>query len=178
MRKNKTGRMTWQTLTIALILLLTKGVSTMAQISNKVCDTIPYEFIHNKIIIPVTVNGMQVKYIVDTGGMTGTMWETAVKMKATAAGYTRVSDVNARSSGYQEAYITNFSIGKGYKVPKLKTMVLPANPFFTGLGCGGYLRMVTLLHNQLSHRLTLTNHGHQLPLSSGTAESNGRRSPT
>ena len=44
--------MTWQTLTIALILLLTKGVSTMAQISNKVCDTIPYEFVHNKIIIP------------------------------------------------------------------------------------------------------------------------------
>ena len=73
--------MTWQTLTIALILLLTKGVSTMAQISNKVCDTIPYEFVHNKIIIPVTVNGMQVKYIVDTGGITGTMWETAVKMK-------------------------------------------------------------------------------------------------
>ena len=131
--------MTWQTLTIALILLLTKGVSTMAQISNKVCDTIPYEFVHNKIIIPVTVNGMQVKYIVDTGGITGTMWETAVKMKATAAGYTRVSDVNTQSSGYQEAYITNFSIGKGYKVPKLKTMVLPANPFFTGLGVVGIL---------------------------------------
>lgn len=81
--------MTWQTLTIALILLLTKGVSTMAQISNKVCDTIPYEFVHNKIIIPVTVNGMQVKYIVDTGGITGTMWETAVKMKLPLQGYTR-----------------------------------------------------------------------------------------
>lgn len=45
----------------------------VAQIQNKVCDTIPYEFIQEKIIIPVTVNGVNVKYIVDTGGRTGTM---------------------------------------------------------------------------------------------------------
>lgn len=42
----------WQTLTIALIFLLTKGVSTMAQISNKVCDTIPYELSTTKSSSP------------------------------------------------------------------------------------------------------------------------------
>lgn len=55
---------------LSLLLLLTCPQESLAQIRNKVCDTIPYEFIHDKIIIPVTVNGIQVKYIVDTGGRT------------------------------------------------------------------------------------------------------------
>lgn len=50
-----------------LLLFLNCGQETIAQIQNKVCDTIPYEFIQEKIIIPVTVNGVNVKYIVDTG---------------------------------------------------------------------------------------------------------------
>ena len=33
----------------------------VAQIQNKVANTIPYEFIQEKIIIPVTVNGVNVK---------------------------------------------------------------------------------------------------------------------
>ena len=96
----------------------------VAQIQNKVCDTIPYEFIQEKIIIPVTVNGVNVKYIVDTGGRTGTMYDAATEMKATAAGYMRISDVNAQGSNYQEAHVQNVSIGKNYKIKQLKTMVL------------------------------------------------------
>ena len=42
----------------------------MSQIQNKVCDTIPYELVHNKIIIPVTINGvMPVQIVDDLGGM-------------------------------------------------------------------------------------------------------------
>ena len=44
-----------------LLLFLNCGQETIAQIQNKVCDTIPYEFIQEKIIIPVTVNGVNVK---------------------------------------------------------------------------------------------------------------------
>lgn len=47
-----------------LLLFLNCGQRMAAQIRNKVCDTIPYEFIQEKIIIPVTVNGIKVKYIV------------------------------------------------------------------------------------------------------------------
>ena len=60
-----------------LLLFLNCGQRMAAQIRNKVCDTIPYEFIQEKIIIPVTVNGIKVKYIVDTGGRTGTMYDAA-----------------------------------------------------------------------------------------------------
>ena len=84
-------------------------------------------------------NGIKVKYIVDTGGRTGTMYDAATEMKATAAGYMRISDVNAQGSNYQEAHVQNVSIGENYKIKQLKTMVLPKNPFFTGLGVVGIL---------------------------------------
>ena len=46
-----------------LLLFLNCGQRMAAQIRNKVCDTIPYEFIQEKIIIPVTVNGIKVKSV-------------------------------------------------------------------------------------------------------------------
>ena len=75
-----------------LLMFLIYGKECMSQIQNKVCDTIPYELVHNKIIIPVTINGVKTKYIVDTGGKTGTMYDIALEMQANAAGYTRISD--------------------------------------------------------------------------------------
>ncbi|MEY8687027.1 hypothetical protein AB9N12_13145 [Bacteroides sp. AN502(2024)] len=129
------------TMLISLWLLFfpNGGQEMAAQIRNKVCDTIPYEFIQEKIIIPVTVNGVNTKYIVDTGGRTGTMYDAAMKMNATAAGYMRVSDVNAQSSNYQEAYVQDITIGKNYQIKQLKTMVLPKDPFFAELGVAGIL---------------------------------------
>lgn len=122
-----------------LLLFLTCGQNITAQIKNKVCDTIPYEFIREKIIIPVTMNGVKAKYIVDTGGKTGTMYDAAIEMKATAAGYMSISDMNTQGASYQEAHLQNVSIGQGYKIRQLKTMVFPKNPFFTELGVAGIL---------------------------------------
>ena len=45
-----------------LLMFLIYGKECMSQIQNKVCDTIPYELVHNKIIIPVTINGVKTKY--------------------------------------------------------------------------------------------------------------------
>ena len=122
-----------------LLMFLIYGKECMSQIQNKVCDTIPYELVHNKIIIPVTINGVKTKYIVDTGGKTGTMYDIALEMQANAAGYTRISDVNGQGQNYQEAYVSNVSIGNSYQIKLLKTMVLPKDPFFTDLGVAGIL---------------------------------------
>lgn len=124
---------------LTTLFVLCSCVNVLAQIQNRVCDTIPYEFIHEKIIIPVTVNGVKVKYIVDTGGQTGTVYDSAKEMNATAAGYIRISDVNALGENYQEGYIQNVCIGKNYKVKQLTTMILPKDPFFTELGVVGIL---------------------------------------
>lgn len=110
-----------------------------AQIRNKVCDTIHYEFIKDKIIIPVTVNNVKTKYLVDTGGRTGTMRNAAAEMKAVSAGYKQIADINTQSNSFQEAYIQDITIGKQYKLNQLKTLVFPHNPFLEELGVAGIL---------------------------------------
>lgn len=121
------------------VLSLTYGQGATAQVRNTVCDTISYEFIEEKIIIPVTVNGVKAKYIVDTGGKTGTLYDAATEMKASAAGYMSVTDVNTQAANFQEAYIKDLTIGSNYRVKQLKTMVFPKNSFFTSLDVVGIL---------------------------------------
>ena len=58
--------------------------SQYQQPTKRICDTIHYEFIQGKIVIPVVVNGVKVKYIVDTGGQTGTDWEHVKAMGGVA----------------------------------------------------------------------------------------------
>ena len=94
----------WSTrLLITLFVSVLPIVVRKAQKKNRrICDTIHYEFVQDKIIIPVTVNGVKVKYIVDTGGQTGTIREKAVEMKAIGGGGTSgVSDVNGMSLSYE-----------------------------------------------------------------------------
>ena len=121
-----------------LISLLSTSV-VKAQIKNKICDTIRYEFVHDKIIIPVSVNGVQAKYILDTGGRTGTMYDAALEMKATSAGFMKVSDMNSQSASYEEAHLKDLHIGKRFHVQQIKSLVLPINPFFKELGVVGIL---------------------------------------
>ena len=86
------------------------------QNTKRVCDTIHYEFIREKIIIPVTVNGVTVKYIVDTGGQTGTVREYAAEMKAMQGmGVRGVSDVNGMSLSYEEAVLKDVQLSPNYK---------------------------------------------------------------
>ena len=60
-------------------------------------------------------------------------------MQATAAGSMRISDGNGQGQNYQEAYVSNVSIGNNFQIKQLKTMVLPKDPFFTDLGVAGIL---------------------------------------
>ena len=104
------------------------------------CDTIHYELIREKIIIPVTVNGIKVKYIVDTGGKTGTMRDVAVDMKATSTGTsTSVSDINRAGTSFQTGILHDVELSPNYRLPRLETMIFPATGFFRELGVAGIL---------------------------------------
>lgn len=109
------------------------------QPSKRIRDTIPYEFIHDKIIIPVTVNGVSVKYIVDTGGKTGTVRQFAVDMGGKTAGNTMVSDLNRQSLSYETGILENVRLSANYQLSQLETMIFPSNGFFTTLGVAGIL---------------------------------------
>ena len=108
--------------------------------AGRVCDTIHYELIREKIIIPVTVNGIKVKYIVDTGGKTGTMRDVAVDMKATSTGTsTSVSDINRAGTSFQTGILHDVELSPNYRLPRLETMIFPATGFFRELGVAGIL---------------------------------------
>lgn len=120
--------------------LFTGGVGFAQQQTKRVCDTIHYEFIGDKIVIPVTVNGVAAKYIVDTGGQTGTDWEHAQKMGAVATGASNpIADLNGKKQLYQVAEVQDVQLSPNYKLSKLKTMVFPIIGSFQSLGVAGIL---------------------------------------
>lgn len=124
-----------------LILFLAGGWNYGQQpVSRRICDTVAYELIHGKIVIPVTVNDVKVKYILDTGGQTATMREDAVRMQAKASGTgSNVSDLNQMVTHYPVGVLENVALSPSYKLSKLNTLVLPPSGFFKALGVAGIL---------------------------------------
>ncbi len=123
-----------------LLWLCCIGKDTMAQKTKRICDTIPYEYLLEKIIIPIEVNGVKVKYILDTGGRTGTMWEDAVAMGVESAGSSvQVSDLNGEKSMYQKGILPKVKLSPNYTLNHLETMVLPEIGMFKDLGVAGIL---------------------------------------
>lgn len=124
-------------LCVVFVFSLTKG---FAQQTKRVCDTIHYEFVQDKIIIPVTVNGVKVKYIVDTGGQTGTDWENVQKMEGVGTGASKpIADLNGMKQLYQVAEVKDVQLSPNYKLSKMKTMVFPVGGIFKALGVAGIL---------------------------------------
>ncbi len=107
---------------------------------NEFCDTIHYEFIQDKIVIPVVVNRVKVKYIVDTGGQTGTDWEHVKAMGGVATGASNaISDHNDKKQLYQMAKVKNVQLSPNYMLAEMKTMVLPVIGSFKSIGVVGIL---------------------------------------
>lgn len=123
-----------------LLLVSSVMMKGYAQQTKRVCDTIPYEFLEDKIVIPVVVNGVKVKYILDTGGQTGTMWEDAVKMQVEATGTSvNVADLNGEGMNHQKGVLKAIQLSPNYMVDRLETMVLPEVGLFKALGVAGIL---------------------------------------
>ena len=86
------------------------------------------------------MNGLKVKYIVDTGGKTGTMRDIAVDMKALSTGTsTSVSDINRAGTNFQTGILQNVELSPNYKLSRLETMIFPMTGFFKELGVAGIL---------------------------------------
>lgn len=110
------------------------------QPAKRICDTIHYEYIRDKIVIPVTVNGVKVKYIVDTGGQTGTDWEHVKEMKGTSMGsFNPIADLNDKQQLYQLAEVRKVQFSPNYTIDKMQTMVFPVMSGFREMGVVGLL---------------------------------------
>lgn len=125
---------------VLMFFLLGNASNVCSQQTKRICDTIPYEFIEEKIVIPVEVNGVKVKYILDTGGQTGTMWKEATEMGVEGTGTsTSIADLNGETALYQEGMLRNVRLSPNYTLSQLKTMVLPEVGMFKSLGVAGIL---------------------------------------
>ena len=137
-------------LTRLIVALVFAGLATVpsaAQIQNRVCDTIPYDYIHNRIVIPVVLNGIPVRYIVDTGGQTGTVAEVAVKAGAEAQGYAGVSDLNSNKSVFQKGVISNVALSPHHTLAQLSSVInIPYRPERLKVGDGLPLLSTNSLH--------------------------------
>lgn len=132
-----------QIVTVGWLVILLLGWASSGwaqQATRRVCDTIPYELIHGKIVIPVKVNGRTVKYIIDTGGRTATVKEEALRMEAQLGlMQAMVSDFNQIGMNYPTATVSDVLFGTSYHLNSLETMVIPNNGFFKELGVAGLL---------------------------------------
>lgn len=125
---------------ILCLLLFSLGSQAQAQGQyQKVCDTIPYEIVYHKIVIPVEVNGKRVKFIVDTGGQTALTHSAAVELGAKQTSSRPISDFGGKASLYGEGEMYNVQLSPNLKIPIQKIIITPNVGFFKSLGVVGLL---------------------------------------
>lgn len=126
---------------LAIVFSVVFTFSLYAQDSfQKICDTIPYQLIHDKIIIPVSINDTIVQMILDTGGQTGVMYSHAKRLGIMSRGGGHlISDYGGKSVMYGQGEMYNVGYGSHFKLKSLKTMIFPENGFFNTLGVVGLL---------------------------------------
>jgi hypothetical protein len=76
------------------------------------CDTIPFDFVRNKIIIVVTVNGVNKRFIFDTGAVLTISKELQGLMNYPDIGAVEVDDVNSKSVAAKIVAMRAFQVGK------------------------------------------------------------------
>lgn len=122
-------------------ILLFSFLSAKSQgISQKVCDTIPYKLIHQKIVFPVKVNDTLVHFILDTGGQTGIMYGCIEKLGVKQLGGGRiVGDYGGNSLSYGKGTMNNILLGNHYKIASKEIVIFPDIAFFKKLGVVGII---------------------------------------
>jgi hypothetical protein len=75
------------------------------------CDTIPFDYIKNKIIISVKINGVNRRFIFDTGAVLTISEEVQTSMNYAKLGSVEVDDVNGKSSDTKIVAVKDLQIG-------------------------------------------------------------------
>jgi hypothetical protein len=76
------------------------------------CDTIPFELVRNKIIITVKVNGVNRRFIFDTGAVLTISEEVQAAMKYAGLGSVEVNDVNGKTTDTKIVDVSELQIGR------------------------------------------------------------------
>ncbi|WP_337966572.1 retropepsin-like aspartic protease [uncultured Flavobacterium sp.] len=75
------------------------------------CDTIPFEIVKNKIIIPIKINGAEKRFLFDTGSVLIISEEIQNAMNYSKIGDAQVDDVNKKSTDSKIVSVKELQIG-------------------------------------------------------------------
>jgi predicted aspartyl protease len=102
-------------------------------------DTIPFEIVHGKFIIDVSIHGKPVKMIMDTGGINTITADTVAHYGVTLSDNATFSDVNNARLNFSVGTADNLLVGKLLKWEAANMTVVPNNGFFRSIGVAGSL---------------------------------------
>ncbi len=125
-------------LLLLILFFTTSSLFAQRTITNRVCDTIPYEIIGEKLIIPFKVNEKEYKAIYDSGGQNGFICSAAVEMKArTKGGVRHVGGYGTGGMSFQEAVVDDVVFGGNYVLKTMDVMIFPDMAVMKSLGVVG-----------------------------------------
>ncbi|MCZ4245128.1 hypothetical protein [Pedobacter punctiformis] len=172
---------------VSIIAFFSIGVSAQDNFS----DTIPYQIVHDKIVISLKINGKDAKVVYDSGGKPWIIQSEAQRLGIGISGQTGVSDMNVKTSWQNKGSIAELVISKHCKRINQETIIGPNNGSFKTLGVAGLINnevfqdvVVTILSRENKLVITpyrpswvkktdgiqiksLTNHAFMIPLQIG-----------
>ncbi|WP_291128640.1 aspartyl protease family protein [Dysgonomonas sp. UBA7698] len=120
------------------ILLLPVAAKAQGSIVSK-HDTVRFELVQNKIIIPATLDGRATRFIIDTGGRNLITGDSAEYHNVEVTARQLISDVNSGSASMFSARAKELQLGPGIHLEAVPMLVAPPNNFFRELGVAGLL---------------------------------------
>jgi len=134
-RMSKPVKKRWIPFIFGILALL--PLSTFAQINFS--DTISYEIVKEKMIIAVKVNGLDTRFIYDSGGRPWIMKSEAERLGIVSSGYTTVSDLNNKNALQHSGDIKEIQLSKNFIKKNVITVISGDYNYFKGLGVAGLL---------------------------------------
>ena len=123
---------------ILYLAVLFLPVAASAQ-SVRVQDTIRFEVVQDKIIIPATLGGRPTRFIIDTGGRNLITRDSAEYHNVEPGGRQLVSDVNSGGVSMLTAQAKDLQLSDNIRLTTTPMLVTAPNKFFRTLGVAGLL---------------------------------------
>lgn len=122
---------------LLLYIFLCLPLAASAQSRQQRSDTIPFEIVQDKFIFEANIDGRHTRLILDTGGKTILVSDSAKTFETEFVRGTSIADVNNARIDTYVGKVKDFRIGKFWGWGVKEVTVIPNQPFYRELGVSG-----------------------------------------
>lgn len=126
-------------LMFGLVFITSKTVSAQQITVEAFADTIPYEQLFEKIVVPGKLGGKDVKFILDTGGKNIIFSDSSNYKDVRVLGSDGISEANSMTLSVSSGFVKQMSFGKYLNYTNTRLIVMPTSNYFKKLGVSGLL---------------------------------------